>query len=163
MINSARNYYITKLHNETIVNLEHDRRTITHSINVTTRDVNVKRSVIQADILDGITQWFDQIFHKPVSFKGLPVFVVLNDEVLNVVFTSHITENEADVVIAENIGLLITSSDDTAPDCYYQRVELKSSTEDAPAFIQLGDIVGYDYQHQLRAGAMRSIMDVECK
>lgn len=162
MINSARNYCITKLHNETIVNLEHDRRTITHSINVTTRDVNVKRSVIQADILDGITQWFDQVFHKPVVFKGLPVFVVLNDEVLNVVFTSHITENEADVVDAENIGLLITSPDIDASDCY-KRVELKSSTADVPAFIQLGDIVGYDYQHRLRAGVMRSVMDVECK
>ena len=160
MINSARNYYITKLHSEMIVNLENDRCTIIHSINVTTRDVNVKRSVIRADIFDGITQWFDQIFHKPALFNALPVFVIINDEVLNVHITSHITRGEADVVSAEDIGLLLTSPKTSISD-YYKRVELESSTEDVPAFIQLGDIDGFDYHNRLHANVMRSIMDIE--
>lgn len=163
MIRSARTYFITELRSDMIVDLSNDRTTITNSVTVTTDDVNVNRAAVQTDILDGVSHWFEEVFHKSVLVNGLPTFSALDKRVLTVVFTSHTTQDNTDVVTAETVGLILTSSPEDGVTTLCNKVALKSSTEDVPAFIQLKGVNGYDYHHRVRSGVMRSTMTVECE
>lgn len=163
MIRSARTYLITELRSDVIVDLSNDRTTITNSVTVTTNDVNVNRAAVQTDILDGVSHWFEEVFHKSVVVNGLPTFSVLDKSTLTVVFTSHTAQDNTDVVTAETVGLALTSSPEDSETTFCNKVELKSSTEDAPAFIQLKDVLGYDYHNRVHSNVMRSTMTVECE